>query len=110
MVFINYWKNIFNWNGLESREQYLLPTLLYGGLYGVIYIMTSQTASNELSAGNMFSVCIGLLIFIAQLSLSARRLQTISRSKSWLWLFIFPVIGNVLIFILCILPPKVKED
>lgn len=110
MVFIEFWASMFKWNATATKAQYILPTLVYNLAYGIIFYTTGDVVkgygSISVNNNNALVVIIGILLFIAQLTLSARRLHGGHRSAGWLCLNFIPFIGQLWIFILCLMPEK----
>ncbi|WP_461241159.1 DUF805 domain-containing protein [Paucilactobacillus sp. N302-9] len=107
---VEYWTKIFKWHATATRAQYLIPTLVYNILYGIIFVMTGETITNgasvHLTNNNPIIVLIGLVLVIAQFTLSARRLQGSNRSAGLVFLGFIPFFGTITVFILCLLNDK----
>lgn len=113
MIFLDYWKYMFKWNARSTLKQYVLPTLVYNIIYSFLFVSTGNVTRSygtiSINNTNFIVVIIGLLLFIAQFTLSARRLHDSYRSTGWLALNLIPFIGQIVIFILCLLPEKKKK-
>lgn len=109
-MFIDYWKYMFKWNARATRKQYLLPTLIYNLIYTFIFMITGNvTMANgtfSIVNNNLLVFIVGIVLFIAQFTLSARRLHDSDRPTGWLALNLLPFIGQIWLFILCLMPQK----
>lgn len=114
MNLLDYWKYMFKWNAKATRQQYLLPTLVYNIIYSILFVQTGEVTRDfgrvSVNNNNFIVVIIGFAIFIAQFTLTARRLHDSNRPTGWLALNFLPFIGQIWLFILCLMPNKTKKQ
>lgn len=114
MVLLDFWKYMFKWNAKATRKQYLIPTLVYNFIYSFIFVQTGEVIQSygkfSVHNNNFIVVIIGIAIFIAQFTLTARRLHDSNRPTGWLALNFLPFIGQIWLFILCLMPSKNKKQ
>lgn len=97
---------MFNWKSTASRKQYWLPTIVYSVLFDSLFYRTGIALTGfsylTLENANMFVLSLGVVLFIAQLSLTIRRLHDTNRSGAWVLMGLIPIIGwIILIYMLC---------
>lgn len=113
MVFMEFWRYMFKWNVRATRKQYLLPTLVYNSVYILLFIITGDVTRSygtiSIHNNNFLVVIIGIFLFIAQFTLTARRLHDSYRPTGWLALNLLPLIGQIWLFILCLMPNKKRK-
>lgn len=103
---LEYWGDMFKWNYTATRKQYWIPTIVYSTLYNILFYSTGIAVTGfayiDFSNTNSFVAALGVVLFIAQFTLTARRLHDTNRSAAWILLGLIPIIGWIgLIFILC---------
>lgn len=95
-IYLDSWKNIFNWQDKSPRENFWIFFLLNFFLNALIFRRLPYFFES-------FLVVIWLLwMFVANLSLMARRLNDIEYSKWWLLLMIVPGGFILLLVFMCI--------
>ena len=89
--YINGWKRIVDFEGISNRAQFWTFTLTNG----IINMLISELLGSLLIISSIFSI----LVFIAGLAISIRRLRDINKS-GWnlLWYFI-PLIGWIILLV-----------
>ncbi|MBO4553829.1 DUF805 domain-containing protein [bacterium] len=92
---ISFFTNILNFSGKTNQKGYIIPLvvclivgLIFGGALGTV------------------GKIIAIIVFIATISLTVRRLHDSGHTGWWALLFICPPAGLVLEIILCFLPSK----
>ncbi|MEO1770195.1 hypothetical protein IGI46_001780 [Enterococcus sp. AZ163] len=101
---------MFKWNYTATRKQYWIPTIVYSVLYNMLFYSTGIAVTGfsyiEFSNFNPIVVTVGALLFIAQFTLTARRLHDTNRSAAWVLIGLIPVIGWIGLIILLCQPTK----
>lgn len=107
---LEYWKDMFKWSYTATRKQYWIPTIVYSVLYNMLFYSTGIAVTGfsyiEFSNFNPIVVIVGILLFIAQFTLTARRLHDTNRSAAWVLIGLIPVIGWIILIILLCQPTK----
>lgn len=111
---INFWKHYFNTKTAISISEFLTPFITYLGLLiGIFFTFASQkitrTANSvtiSWSLNNPIILIILLILVIGLATLTIRRLHGANRS-GWLALWgILPIIGIIILLILCLKTKK----
>ncbi|WP_288531179.1 DUF805 domain-containing protein [uncultured Secundilactobacillus sp.] len=110
----NYWANFTNFSGTANRPEFWWPALV-NYILGVIVIMIVQAITGhpisdiynwtDLSI-SLVKYIVGILVFIANWSVTVRRLHDTDRSGWWILIQIIPIIGSIWLFVLLLLPGK----
>lgn len=103
---VEYWTKMFKWNYTATRMQYWLPTIVYSIIYNILFYSTGVAITGfsyiTYTNTNPFVWLVGVVFFIAQFTLTARRLHDTNRSAAWMLIALVPVIGwIVLLVFLC---------
>lgn len=107
-----FWTKMMVWNAKATRSQYWIPVainyLLGGLLISIVEKVQGHTIEaiynlTDLSTNTAAKVTM-LIVWIATLTLKARRLHDTDRSAAWILIQLVPVIGNIWFFILMVLP------
>lgn len=107
-----FWTKMFVWRATATRKQYWIPVIvnyLIGGiLMGIVEKIQGHNIEDiynltDLSVNTTVKV-IGLLVWVATLTIQARRLHDTNRSAGWIFIQLVPVIGTVWFFVLMLLP------
>ncbi|MDN6216110.1 MAG: DUF805 domain-containing protein [Enterococcus sp.] len=103
---LEFWTDMFKWQYTASRKQYWLPTIVYSVLFDSLFYRTGIALTGfsylTLENANMFVLSLGVVLFIAQLSLTIRRLHDTNHSGAWLLMGLIPIVGwLLLIYMLC---------
>lgn len=107
-----FWTKMFVWNATATRAQYWIPIIinyLIGGiLMNVVEKLQGHSIENIYNLGdlttNTVAKTIALLVWIATLTIKARRLHDTDRSAGWIFIQLIPLIGTIWFFILMVLP------
>ena len=109
-----FWHQLFVINDTASRADYWWPVII-NYVIGVVVIAAIQSATGhsieDIYTFGDFAIVsarnIGLLIVeIAGLTVSIRRLHDTNRSGWWWLLKLIPLVGTIWFFILMVLPSK----
>lgn len=107
---LEFWKDMVKWNYTATRKQYWIPTIVYSVLYNLLFYSTGITLTGfsyiTFDSTNIFVISIGILLFIAQFTLTVRRLHDINRSAAWLLIGLLPVIGWIVLIVMLCQPTK----
>jgi len=110
---LEYWKDMFRWNYTATRKQYWIPTIVYSILYNILFYSTGIVLIGasylDFTNVNPFVALIGVALFIAQLTLTARRLHDTNRSALWMLIALVPIIGWIILIIMLCQPGKVVQ-
>ena len=105
--FIKAMKDMFNFKGRARRKEYWL-FYLFGSIIslivGIILGIFEQTANLEgnIVLGALYLIIV-ILLSIAFLSVTFRRLHDTGRSGWWIWIQFIPLIGGIVIFVFTVL-------
>ncbi|MHC5228986.1 DUF805 domain-containing protein [Enterococcus sp. LJL99] len=107
---VEFWKDMFRWNYTATRKQYWIPTIVYSILYNILFYSTGLTLTGisylEIINMNPVVSLLGLALFIAQITLTARRLHDTNRSAAWILIGLLPVIGWIILVVMLCQPAK----
>jgi uncharacterized membrane protein YhaH (DUF805 family) len=105
-----FWGDMFKWNYTATRKQYWIPTIVYSLLYNLMFYSTGITLTGfsyiTFANTNTFVAAMGIVLGIAQITLTARRLHDTNRSAAWLFIGLLPVIGWIILVIMLCQPTK----
>lgn len=98
-------RNYVNFSGRARRKEFWM-FVLFAFLFSVAAGIIDNTlgTTDETGTTGVFSGLFGLFLLLPSLAVSARRLQDTGKSGFWLFLYLIPVIGFIVILIFCILP------
>lgn len=102
--FIHVIKNYANFEGRARRQEYwmyILFVFLFSIVAGVIDGTLGLTG--EMGTG-VFSSLFALFLILPSLSAGARRLHDTGKSGLWLFLYLLPVLGSLILLIFMVLP------
>lgn len=107
-----FWTKMFTWNATATRAQYWIPIivnyLVSGILMSVVETIQGHSIEDIYNFGdlttNTAAKIIALLVWIATLTIKARRLHDTNRSAGWIFIQFIPLIGTIWFFILMVLP------
>lgn len=109
-----FWNNILNFSGTSNRPDYWWPAITNWILGGIIiailqgimgHPLTQIYTWHDLGIASIRNIVV-LIVWLATLSVSVRRLHDTDRSGWWVFIQIIPLIGGIWFFILMILPTK----
>ena len=107
-----FWTKMFVWNATATRAQYWIPIIVNYFIGGILINVIEKIQGHSLEdiynfsdlSTNTVAKLIALLVWIATLTVKARRLHDTNRSAGWILISAIPLIGNIWFFILMILP------
>ncbi|MDB1565965.1 DUF805 domain-containing protein [Lacticaseibacillus paracasei] len=110
----NYFKHLGNFSGTASRREFWWPWLLNVIVgYVIMTILFNIFGMNVMRVLNFqpgketfLASLINFIIFIANWSLSVRRLHDTDRRGWWVLLWYVPIIGQIWLLIYFLLPTK----
>lgn len=115
----------FRFKGLSSRSEYwwsVLFQVLVAAVLGVIFVAFGGTTDAEgeisdvdtLSTGaiivSIITTVVGLLLVIPYLSVTWRRLHDAGYAGPWYFIQLIPIVGWIILVILCILPTNPEKQ
>ena len=106
------WTKMFVWNGTATRTQYWIPIIINYFIGGILISIVEKIQGHSIEdiynftdlTTNTVAKLIAILVWIATLTIKARRLHDTNRSAGWIFIQIVPLIGSIWFFILMILP------
>ncbi|WMY90926.1 DUF805 domain-containing protein [Snodgrassella communis] len=109
-----FWHNILNFSGTSNRADYWWPMIINYVLgISLTYAVQKMLGHpiNEIYTWgdwtiNFAVLAIGFVVWIASLSLLFRRLHDTNRSAWWILISLVPLIGQIWLVILTLLPSK----
>lgn len=112
-VLVDFWKDMFKWNYTATRKQYWIPTIVYSILFNILFYSTGiaivGTSYLDFTNVNPFTMIIGLIMFIAQITLTARRLHDTNRSAAWILIGLIPIIGWIILVVMLCQPSNIVD-
>ncbi|MBZ5968832.1 DUF805 domain-containing protein [Leuconostoc gasicomitatum] len=116
-VYKEFWTKMFVWNATATRAQYWIPIIvnyLIGGiLMNVVENIQGHSVEDIYNFGdlttNTVAKIIALIVWIATLTIKARRLHDTDRSAGWIFIQLIPLIGTIWFFILMVLPTSAES-
>ncbi|MBK0041531.1 MULTISPECIES: DUF805 domain-containing protein [unclassified Leuconostoc] len=107
-----FWTKMFVWNGTATRTQYWIPIIINYFIGGILISIVEKIQGHSIEdiynftdlTTNTVAKLIAILVWIATLTIKARRLHDTNRSAGWIFIQIVPLIGSIWFFILMILP------
>lgn len=114
LAYKEYWQNITVMNATATRSQYWWPQVvnyLVLFLYGLItnigqYYDPNRDIITNMSLPAVIFLVLSFAIWLANFTVRARRLHDINLSNWWILLYLIPIIGGLIMFVLLILPTK----
>ncbi|WP_239373365.1 DUF805 domain-containing protein [Snodgrassella gandavensis] len=109
-----FWRNILNFSGTSNRSDCWWPIVI-NNILGLVLIYTVQKMLghpiNDIytwgdGTVNFAMLVIGFMVLIATLSLLFRRLHDTNRSAWWILIFLIPLIGQIWLILLMLLPSR----
>lgn len=100
--FIQALKQYADFKGRTTRKEYWMFILFY-----LIFNIVAALIDNMLVT-EMFSIILGLALFVPSISIAARRLHDTGRSGWWQLISLIPIIG--LIVLIVFLAQKGQDD
>lgn len=112
--YASFWTNIFNFSKTATRANYWWPVIINWLIGGIILSFIQAGIGHPIDDIYTFtdlnfsfaSKVIIFLVWIAMLSVTVRRLHDSDHSGFWIFIQLIPVIGQIWLFILMILPTK----
>lgn len=112
-----YWQKMFVFDATATRVQYWWAVIINYIIVGLYAFGTNQSqyinASGDYqmawNANSMIFALILGLVWLANFTIRARRLHDTNRSNWWILISIIPVIGQIWLFILLVLPSKAND-
>lgn len=109
--YLEFWTKITVFNATATRAQYWTAFIVNGIVIWLYALLTGQSAYFQNDHFGFFSslnaMIFGLLLllaWIANFTIRARRLHDSNHSNWWLLITVVPVIGNLWLFILLLMP------
>lgn len=107
-----FWTKMFVWNGTATRTQYWVPIIINYFIGGILISIVEKIQGHSIEdiynftdlTTNTVAKLIAILVWVATLTIKARRLHDTNRSAGWIFIQIVPLIGSIWFFILMILP------
>ncbi len=107
-----FWTKMFVWNATATRTQYWIPIIINYFIGGILISIVEKIQGHSIEdiynftdlTTNTVAKLIAILVWIATLTIKARRLHDTNRSAGWIFIQIVPLIGSIWFFILMILP------
>lgn len=107
-----FWTKMFVWNGTATRTQYWIPIIINYFIGGILISIVEKIQGHSIEdiynftdlTTNTVAKLIAILVWVATLTIKARRLHDTNRSAGWIFIQIVPLIGSIWFFILMILP------
>jgi uncharacterized membrane protein YhaH (DUF805 family) len=107
-----FWTKMFVWNGTATRTQYWIPIIINYFIGGILISIVEKIQGHSIEdiynftdlTTNTVAKLIAILVWVATLTIKARRLHDTNRSAGWILIQIVPLIGSIWFFILMILP------
>lgn len=107
-----FWTKMFVWNGTATRTQYWIPIIINYFISGILISIVEKIQGHSIEdiynftdlTTNTVAKLIAILVWVATLTIKARRLHDTNRSAVWIFIQIVPLIGSIWFFILMILP------
>lgn len=107
-----FWTKMFVWNGTATRTQYWIPIIINYFISGILISIVEKIQGHSIEdiynftdlTTNTVAKLIAILVWVATLTIKARRLHDTNRSAGWIFIQIVPLIGSIWFFILMILP------
>ncbi|MGR8860858.1 DUF805 domain-containing protein [Leuconostoc citreum] len=107
-----FWTNILTWNAKATRTQYWVPVIINYLVGGILMSVVEKIQGHSIEdiynfadlSTNTLAKLIAILVWIATLTLKARRLHDTNRSAGWIFIQIIPIVGTIWFFILMVLP------
>ncbi|KRM71917.1 DUF805 domain-containing protein [Lacticaseibacillus brantae] len=108
-----FWSKMFVWNASATRRQFWIPYLInfviiigISLLTGINFDPENITSIQALVGHNFVASLIFFIFWLADFTIRARRLHDTNRSNWWILMDIIPVIGNIWVLVLLLLPSK----
>lgn len=112
-----YWRNMSLMNATATRGQYWWPQVINYFvlvLYSVLtrayrYIDFMSDGTNIVKEWNLVTIIftiLGLLIWLANFTVRARRLHDRNHSNWWVLFYLIPIVGSIVVFVALVLPSK----
>lgn len=101
----NFWDNIFNFSGTATRLEFFVPSIfnfVLAIIFAWIIGLTAGSTSGQFAT--FIYTIVFALVWVGNISVTVRRLHASNHSGWWFWIQFVPIIGNIWIFILMILP------
>ncbi len=110
----NYFKHLGNFSGTASRREFWWPWLLsvivgyviMTILFNIFGMNVTRVLNFQPGKETFLASLINFIIFIANWSLSVRRLHDTDRRGWWVLLWYVPIIGQIWLLIYFLLPTK----
>lgn len=109
-----FWKNSFDYKGKSNRKEYwyvALMNMFIGFVLGVSLGLTTVMASEAVVLGvtlGVLAYCI--LVLPPSISLSVRRLRDGGFHWAFIFLYLIPTIGSIVLFVLYCMPTKLVSE
>lgn len=111
---VEFWSNMFSWNYTASRKQYWIPTITYSLIFNLLFYSTGVVLVGpgylDFSTPYLAVTLMGIALFIAQVSLTARRLHDTNRSAAWMLIGLIPIVGWIILVIMLCQPAKSYQN
>lgn len=109
-----FWEKMFVFDASATRRQYwwaVIINYLVVGLYALVtkqyqYFDADGTYQVAFNFNSMLFAVILVLVWLANFTIRARRLHDSNHSNWWVVISIIPIIGQIWLFILLVLPSK----
>ncbi|WP_172187323.1 DUF805 domain-containing protein [Lentilactobacillus kribbianus] len=106
-----YWTNIVNFSGTSDRPDYWWPVVINAILGAIIGVVLQAIFGHpgdyytlkDIGINSIYGA-ISVLLWLANWSVKVRRLHDTNRSGWWILIEIIPIIGDIWMFVLLVLP------
>lgn len=112
-----FWTKMLKWQATATRKQYWIPVIVNYFLGGILMGIVEKIQGHNIEdiynfadlSTNTAAKIIGLLVWLATLTIQARRLHDTNRSAGWIFIQLVPIIGSIWFFILMLLPTTTES-
>ncbi|WP_173021186.1 DUF805 domain-containing protein [Secundilactobacillus folii] len=109
--YLEFWTKITVFNATATRSQYWTAYIanaiiiwLYALASGELWAFRGDFSHLGASLNSLFFILLLILDWIANFTIRARRLHDSDHSNWWLLITVVPVIGNLWLFVLLLMP------
>jgi uncharacterized membrane protein YhaH (DUF805 family) len=105
-----FYDKIFKFRGKVTCKEYWLSMLcLFFMVFLIVYIGYSGLFSHLPHHYEGFPYLLILLLLIGQLAITSRRLEDTGKNRTWLFVYLIPIVGIIWMIVLCCQPGVKKE-
>ncbi|WP_129044781.1 DUF805 domain-containing protein [Companilactobacillus metriopterae] len=109
--YLEFWTKLFVFNSSATRKQYWIPAIvnylimgIYFGASGEYKYLYPSVYQISLHSESFTATIVLFVFWLATFTIRARRLHDTDRSNWWILIEIIPFLGDLVIFILLLLP------